>query len=160
MSSDPTSFDPSRGEGSISEDDIRRLVAAYQQYQNQADAIVRQISLTQLTADELEKAARAVEAMNTATEGQEMLVPIGSGSFVYASLASKEKVVLNVGAGVSIEKTASEAKESLKARQTEVAEGSKKLSEMLSRIDQEMQKIQAILTRYEQQAQGSGRKVV
>lgn len=160
MSSDPASLDPSRGGGSVSEDDIRRLVAAYQQYQNQADAIVRQISLTQLTAEGLDRAARAVETMDTAAEGQEMLVPIGSGSFVYAKLASKDKVVLNVGAGVSIEKNAAEAKEALKTRQNEVAEGSRKLSEMLSRIDQEMQKIQAILAQYEQQAQGSGQKIV
>lgn len=160
MSSDPASFDPSIEEGSVSEEDIRRLVAAYQQYQNQADAIVRQISLTQLTAEGLDRAARAVEAMDKAAEGQEMLVPIGSGSFVYAKLASIDKVVLNVGSGVSIEKTAAEAKESLTIRQKEVAEGSKRLSEMLSRIDQEMQKIQAILGQYEQQAQGSGQKVV
>ncbi|MFB3766216.1 MAG: prefoldin subunit alpha [Methanotrichaceae archaeon] len=160
MSGDPTSGDSSGIGEAISEEDIRRLVAAYQQYQNQADAIVRQISLTQLTAEGLDRASKAVEALGTANEGQEMLVPIGSGSFVYAKLVSKDKVVLNVGAGVSIEKTAAEAKESLKVRQTEVSEGSKKLSEMLTRIDQEMQKIQAILARYEQEAQGSGQRVV
>ncbi len=160
MSGDPRSSDPSSTGDSISEEDIRRLVAAYQQYQSQADAIVHQISLTQLTAEGLDRASKAVEAMNTATEGQEMLVPIGSGSFVYAKLASKDKVVLNVGAGVSIEKTTAEAKEALKARQTEVSEGSKKLNEMLSRIDQEMQRIQTIMARYEQQAQGSGQKIV
>jgi len=155
LSSDPTSGDPSSDGESVGEEEIRRLVSAYQQYQNQADAIVRQISLTQLTAEGLERASKAVEAMSTAAEGQEMLVPIGSGSFIYAKLASKDKIVLNVGAGVSIEKTAAEAEETLKARQAEVSEGSKKLNEMLSRIDQEMQKIQAILARYEQQVQGS-----
>ncbi len=160
MSGDPESGDPSGIGESISEEDIRRLVAAYQQYQNQAEAIVRQISLTQMTAEGLDRAAKAVEAMSAVAEGQEMLVPIGSGSFVYAKLASKEKVVLNVGAGVSIEKTTAEAKDALLARQTEVSEGSMKLSEMLSRIDQEMQKIQAVMARYEQQAQGSGQKVV
>ncbi len=136
------------------EEEVRRLVLAYQQYQAQADALVRQLSLTQLTAEGLERALGAVEAMEKAEEGQEMLVPIGSGSFVHAKLASREKVVLNVGAGVSIEKTASEAKESLKARKAEVAEGSKKLNEVLSKIDQEMQKIQAILAQYESQMQG------
>jgi prefoldin alpha subunit len=129
-------------------------VLAYQQYQAQADALVRQLSLTQLTAEGLERALVAVEAMEMAEEGQDMLVPIGSGSFVHAKLASREKVVLNVGAGVSIEKTASEAKESLKARKAEVAEGSKKLNEVLSKIDQEMQRIQAILAQYESQMQG------
>lgn len=150
------SSNPSGGE-----EEVRRLVLTYQQYQNQADAIVRQLSMTQLTAEGLDRAAKAVEAMEAASEGQDMLVPIGSGSFVYARLASKDKVVLNVGAGVSVEKTAVEAKETLKVRQAEIADGSKKLSEMLSRIDQEMQKIQAIMEQYEQrQGQGSGQQVV
>ena len=140
------------------EEEIRRLLAAYQQYQAQAEAIARQLGLTQLTAEGLERALKAVEAMETAEEGTEMLVPIGSGSFIHAKLASKEKVVLNVGAGVNIEKTPAEAKESLKIRKAEVAEGSKKLNEMLGKIDQEMQRIQAIMEQFEesqQQHQGS-----
>jgi prefoldin alpha subunit len=150
------SSDPSGGE----EEEVRRLVLAYQQYQNQADALVRQLSITQITAEGLERASRAVEALGSASEGQEMLVSIGSGSYVHARLAATDKVVLNVGAGVSIEKTAADAKEALKVRQAEVAEGSKKLSEMLTRIDQEMQKIQAILSKYEQQEGGSGQQIV
>lgn len=133
-------------------------MAAYQQYQAQAEAIARQLGLTQLTAEGLDRALRAVEAMETAEVDNEMLVPIGSGSFIHAKLASKEKVVLNVGAGVNIEKTPAEAKESLKIRKAEVAEGSKKLNEMLGKIDQEMQRIQAIMEKFEesqQQHQGS-----
>lgn len=95
--------------------------------------------------------------METAEIGNEMLVPIGSGSFIHAKLASKEKVVLNVGAGITIEKTPAEAKESLKARKAEVVEGSKKLNEMLGKIDQEMQRIQAIMEKFEEsQQQGQG----
>ncbi|MDD1760871.1 MAG: prefoldin subunit alpha, partial [Methanothrix sp.] len=77
----------------------------------------------------------------------------GSGSFIHATLASKEKVVLNVGAGVSIEKNAAEAKDILKVRKAEVLEGSKKLNEVLAKIDQEMQKIQAIMQQYEEGAE-------
>lgn len=139
------------------EEEIRRLLAAYQQYQAQAEAIARQLGLTQLTAEGLDRALRAVEAMETAEEGTEMLVPIGSGSFIHAKLASKEKVVLNVGAGINIEKAPDEAKESLKARKAEVMEGSKKLNEMLGKIDQEMQRIQAIMEKFEEsQQQGQG----
>ena len=134
------------------EEEIRRLLAAYQQYQAQADGIMRQLSLTQLTAEGLERASTAVDALDKAEVGQEILVPIGSGSFIHASLASKEKVVLNVGAGVHIEKNAAEAKEILKVRKAEVQEGSRKLNEVLSKIDQEMQKIQAVMQQFEEGA--------
>jgi prefoldin alpha subunit len=140
------------------EEEIRRLLATYQQYQAQAEALARQIGLTQMTLEGLDRAITAVEAMSTAEDGQEMLVPIGSGSFIHAKLASRELVVLNVGAGVSIEKPAAEAKEILAIRKAEVAEGSKKLNEMLSKIDLEMQKIQGAMEQFEmgqQQAMGS-----
>jgi len=117
------------------EEEIRRLLAAYQQYQAQSEAIAQQLGLTQMTIQGLDRAILAIDALDSATDGQEMLVPIGSGSFVFAKLASKERVVLNVGAGVSIEKPAAEARESLKVRKAEVAEASKKLSEMLNKID-------------------------
>lgn len=134
------------------EEEVRRLLAAYEQYQAQADGIMQQLNLTQMTAAGLERALNAVEALGTAKEGQEILVPIGSGSFIYGNLASKEKVVLNVGAGVSIEKTAAEAKETLLARRAEVLDGSRKLSEVLAKIDKEMQKIQAIMQQFEEGA--------
>ena len=134
------------------EEEIRRLLAAYQQYQAQADGIMRQLSLTQLTAEGLERASTAVDALNRAEVGQEIMVPIGSGSFIHATLASKEKVVLNVGAGVHIEKDAAEAQEILKVRNAEVQEGSRKLNEVLSKIDQEMQKIQTVMQQFEESA--------
>lgn len=132
------------------EEEVRRLLAAYQQYQAQADGIMRQLSLTQITAEGLERASTAVDALDRAQVGQEIMVPIGSGSFIHATLASKEKIVLNVGAGVHIEKNAAEAKEILISRKAEVLEGSRKLNEVLSKIDQEMQKIQAVMQQFEE----------
>jgi prefoldin alpha subunit len=134
------------------EEEIRRLVDADQQYQAQAEAIVREVSLTRLTAEGLESAIRAVEAMEAAEEGQDIMVPIGSGSFIHAKLSSKEKVILNVGAGVSIEKNTAESKEALKARKADVEGAAKKLGEMLTKIDAEMQKIQSVLAKYENEA--------
>jgi prefoldin alpha subunit len=142
------------------EEEIRRLLAAYQQYQAQAEGIMRQINLTQLTADGLDRALSAVDELNKAEVGQEILVPIGSGSFIHGKLASKEKVILNVGAGVSIEKTAAEAKEILSIRKAEVLDGSKKLNDVLAKIDQEMQRIQSVMQQFEESAQGQGREGV
>jgi len=132
-----------------SEEEIRRLLAAYEQYQAQADGISHQLGLSQIAAQGLESALAAVDAMQEADVGQEILVPIGSGSFIHGKLASKENVILNVGAGVSIEKRSEEAIEILKTRKNEVLEGSKKLTEVLAKIDQEMQKIQGIMQQYE-----------
>lgn len=137
-----------------SEKEIRRLLAAYEQYQAQAEGISHQLGLTQIAAQGLERALGAVEALEEAEVGQEILIPIGSGSFIHGKLASKENVVINVGAGVSIEKSPAEAKDILKQRKNEVLEGSKKLTELLAKINQEMQKIQGIMQQYESRLSG------
>jgi prefoldin alpha subunit len=134
-----------------SEEEVRRLLMVYQQYQAEAEAIVRQLNLFQLSVEGCEKALKAVEAMETAEDGQEMLVPIGQDSFVHAKLTSKDKVILGVGAGVSIEKSTSEAKESLSKRKAQLSEASAKLNQTLSKIEQEMGKIQSVAAKYEEQ---------
>jgi prefoldin alpha subunit len=134
-----------------SEEEVRRLLAVYQQYQAEAEAIVRQLGLFQLSVEGCEKALKAVEAMETAEDGQEMLVPIGQDSFVHAKLATKDKVIVGVGAGVSIEKSVAEAEESLNKRKSQLVEASGKLNQTLSKIEQEMGKIQSIAAQYEQQ---------
>ena len=123
----------------------------YQQYQGEAEAIVRQLGLFQLSVEGCDKALKAVEAMETAEDGQEMLVPIGQDSFVHAKLTSRDKVIVGVGSGVSIEKSAADAKESLDKRRAQLSEASSKLNQTLSKIEQEMGKIQSIASRYEQQ---------
>jgi prefoldin alpha subunit len=142
------------------EEELQQLLAAYQQYQAQAEVIMRQIGLTQMTMEGLDRALRAVETMQQADEGQEMLVPIGSGSFIHARLASKESVVLNVGASVNIEKSPAEALETLKSRKEEVSAGAKELNDVLAKIDHEMKTIQGVLSQYEQAMGQRGEEVV
>jgi prefoldin alpha subunit len=134
-----------------SEEEVRRLLMIYQQHQAEAEAIVQQLGLFQLSIEGCEKALKAVEAMEAAEDGQDMLVPIGQGSFIHARLASKEKVVVGVGAGVSIEKSAKDAKDALSQRKAQLSEASAKLNQTLSRIEAEMGKIQSIAAQYEKQ---------
>ena len=142
--------------GAPSEEDVRQLLAAYQQYQAEAEAIVRQLGLFQLSIEGCEKALGTIEAMESAKEGQDMLVPIGEGSFVHAKLASKDKVILGVGADVSIEKSLEGAKESLNKRKGQLNEASNKLNETLNQINQEIGKVESIISQYEQAAARSG----
>lgn len=136
------------------EEELRRLVSAYEQYQAQAEAISQQLGLSQVNIEGCDRALGAIQAMVGVGDDQELLVPIGAGSFVHAKLASSDKVVVAVGSGVSIEKTASEAKETLDQRKSGIVEASKQLTGALQNIEQEMAKIQSILSKYEQ-AMGS-----
>jgi prefoldin alpha subunit len=142
-----------------SEEEIQQLLQAYQRYQSEAEAIVRQEELFKISIDGCNKALKAIESMKTAEVGQNILVSIGEGSFIHAKLASTDKVILDVGANVSIEKNVDDAKETLSKRKDQLEEGVRKLNETLGQINQEMGKVQSLISQYEQVLARGGKVV-
>ena len=68
-----------------------------------------------------------------------MLVPIGGGSFIKAEVATTETLVVGVGAGVSVEKTRSEAKQVVKKRIEELEKSRNALQQQLGQVLERMQ---------------------
>jgi prefoldin alpha subunit len=70
----------------------------------------------------LREATSAIESIKSLKEKptSETLVPIGMGTFVQTKISSADKIVLNVGAGVSMEKDTDSAINYLEARLKEI----------------------------------------
>jgi prefoldin alpha subunit len=58
----------------------------------------------------------SLDGLEKEKENAELLVPIGGSSYIKVKLASTDKVIVGMGARVSIEKTLQEAKEIIKSR--------------------------------------------
>jgi prefoldin alpha subunit len=98
-----------------------------------------EISLTTNTLNELEK-----------NEGEkEILVSLGSGSFVHGQLPKTENVIVGLGAGVSADRTIPEAKRLLEERAEaygKLVERSRgELDKVLSRVNLLQPQLQALL---------------
>ena len=98
-----------------------------------------EISLTTNTLNELEK-----------NEGEkEILVSLGSGSFVQGQLPKTENVIVGLGAGVSADRTIPEAKKILEERAEvygKLVERSRgELDKVLSRVNLLQPQLQALL---------------
>jgi len=65
---------------------------------------------------DLTYANMTLESVEKEKADAELLVPIGGSSYIRVKLADTDKVVVGMGAGVSIEKTLPEAKEIVKER--------------------------------------------
>jgi prefoldin alpha subunit len=85
-----------------------------------ADALQQRISMVNAAITDLTYANMTLDGIETQKENAEMLVPIGGGSYVKAKIADTNKVIIGMGAGVSIEKTLPEAKVTLKERLDEL----------------------------------------
>jgi prefoldin alpha subunit len=70
----------------------------------------------------LREATSAIESIKTLKqkEASDALVPIGMGTYVQTKIYSKDKIILNIGAGVAMEKDADSAINYLEARIKEI----------------------------------------
>lgn len=128
-----------------SEEEIRELIGRIQLNQQRMDALQHQASLIQISINDLDNALKALTTLEGKGEDQELLVPIGAGSFVHAKLANPDKVIIGLGADVSVEKSFADSKGIIQSRRTEME---KVLLETTSAIEQ----VAAELGRLQQEA--------
>ena len=70
----------------------------------------------------LREATSAIESIKSLSQksNSEALVPVGMGTFVKTNISSNDKIVLNIGAGISLEKDSTSAINYLEARIKEI----------------------------------------
>lgn len=136
----------------LTQQQLQELAGVHQQYQYQAEAIGQQINMLKLTLKDLETALLTITALKDETAGKETLVPIGFGSFVNATLTSTDKVVIGIGAGVSVEKKTEDAKVFLEKRKEELTKYFEQMNNAFSKLAEEMQKIEMTVQKQQQQS--------
>jgi prefoldin alpha subunit len=102
------------------EEELRKLSMEMQYLEQTADALQQRISMVNAAVTELTYANMTLDGIEKEKENSELLVPIGGSAYVKVKLADSNKVIVGMGAGVSIEKTLPEAKTTLKERLDEL----------------------------------------
>jgi len=95
---------------------FRRLAVELRILEGTADAIQARLNLVGAALTELNLARMTLEGVEKETSDAPLFVPIGGGSYVKAKLESTDRVIVGMGAGVSIEKTITEAKATVQNR--------------------------------------------
>lgn len=95
---------------------FRRLVVELRILEGTAEALQARLNLVSAALTELTYARMTLEGVEKEQSDAPLFVPIGGGSFVRAKLESNEKIIVGMGAGVSIEKTMTEAKTTVQNR--------------------------------------------
>lgn len=134
--------------------DPRVLVNQHREFQKRAEMIQQQIGMVQISIEDCNRALNTIEEISNVSAGSEMMFPIGSGSFVYATIANTDRVVVDVGAGISVERPVAEAKEILQRRRERLNSALENMNKALLQIGQQMQAIETYLAKLQQQVQG------
>jgi len=116
------------------EEELRKLSIELRFLEQTAETLQQRISMLNAAMTDLTYASTALENIEKEKENAELLIPIGGSSYIQTKLASSDKVIVGMGAGVSIEKTLPEAKSILKERLEEMAKNMRSAQQQFAQI--------------------------
>jgi prefoldin alpha subunit len=118
------------------EEELRKLSVEMRFLEQTAETLQQRIGMVNAAMTDLTYASMTLEGMEKEKENAELLVPIGGNSYIKVKLACFGKVVVGMGAGVSIEKTLPEAKAIVKERLEELEKTMQSAQQQFAQIAQ------------------------
>ena len=133
------------------EEELNRLSVEMRYYEQTAEALQQRIGMINAAITDLTYASMTLESMENEKDNAELLVPIGGSAYIKAKLANTDKVIVGMGAGVSIEKTLPEAKAIVKERLDElektIASAQQQFAQVAERISLSRNQLQSLLAK-------------
>jgi prefoldin alpha subunit len=126
---------------------MRKLAMELQMMQGSAETLQQRLQILQSAISDLRVAAASLEALKESEEGAPILVPTGGGAFVNANLGDLSRVIVGIGADVSIEMDLEEAEKNVSGRLEEVEKANLSVGQQLEQILAQMQIHQDSLNR-------------
>ena len=123
---------------SSDEETFRRLLTELRLLEGTTDALQNRINLVNAAMTELAFASATIEGLEKGKKGTPLLVPIGGGSFIKAEVETTETLVVGLGAGVSVEKSRGEAKQTVETRIAELEKSRNGLQQQLGQVVEQM----------------------
>jgi prefoldin alpha subunit len=119
---------------SKSEEELRRLSVEIRFLEQTAEALQSRINTVNAIITDLTYASMTLEGLEKEKENSELLVPIGGNSYIKAKLETPDKIIVGMGAGISVEKTLQEAKEIIKKRLENLENTRASLQQQLAQV--------------------------
>ena len=133
------------------EKEVEEKLYILQQLQSEAEAIQRRIIELELVDSQLEKTIESLEYFNSLDGSVEALMNLGGGIFAYVDVKNAKKMLVDVGAGVVVEKEVGEAIEFLKKKRELIQKNVTNLEQVLQQIVEKARQIQIELAKKEEE---------
>lgn len=137
------------GQSRSDQEELQNLSAQMDYLERAAETLQQRMSMINAAMSSMTFANRALDGIEKEKENAEMLIPIGSGSYIKMKLADPEKVIVGLGAGVSVERTLQETKtiykERLEQMQKAMSVTQQQFTQVAERINQGRSRLQSLL---------------
>jgi len=123
------------------EEELQRYAVLIENYRAQLESLENQFSLIQAAIAEYSKARQTVEKLGETENETEVLIPLGGGVFAYGKTITTSKVLTDIGEGILVEKTLSDAVKTLDKRIENLQQSQDTISRMTQRIQEELAEV-------------------
>lgn len=106
----------SKLESKRQEEELRKISVELRLLEQTAETLQSRLNMINAVTTDLTYASTTLASLEKEKENAELLVPIGGTSYIRARLDNPDKIIVGIGAGVSVEKTREEAKDIIKKR--------------------------------------------
>ncbi|MGQ9679557.1 MAG: prefoldin subunit alpha [Candidatus Bathyarchaeia archaeon] len=141
------------------EEQLRRLILEYQLMQGTAQLLQQRYELAQSAITDLRVAESSLRALKGTQAGENILVPVGGNTFVNAKLGALGKVIVGIGANVSVDMDIDKAIENVTERLKEVEKSFQAIQQQLEQITLQMQSHQDGINRLGRELRGEAPSV-
>jgi len=118
---------------------LQSILGELRDHDATVEVLRRQISLLASSISELSMTVEAIKTIKGLKPGTEILVPLGSDSFVTAKLALTEKVITGLGAEVAAQRSATDAIVVLQDRRAELEQALSRTREELGKLSERIE---------------------
>jgi prefoldin alpha subunit len=136
------------------EEELNKLSIEMRFLEQTAETLQQRMGMINAAITDLTYANMTLEGIEKEKADAELLVPIGSSSYIKAKLANSDTVIVGMGAGVSVEKTLPEAKAIVKERLEELKKtmtsAQQQYAQVAQRISSGRNQLQNLLARVRQ----------
>ncbi|MGD0802528.1 MAG: prefoldin subunit alpha [Candidatus Bathyarchaeia archaeon] len=141
------------------EDQLRRILYELQMMESTAQVLQQRLQILTSVQTELSVSQQSLNDMKALQPETPMLVPIGGAAFIHAKMGPIDKVIVGVGADVSIEMELPKALDDVNKRLEEVEKTLASVEEQLGQVLAQMQSHQEVGNRLSAELQGGAANV-
>ena len=141
------------------EDQTRRLIYELQLMQGTADTLQQRLAILQNALADLRVAEESLKGLSETEEGSPILIHMGGGTLVNAQLGDTSKVIINIGAEVSIDMSLEDAQKNVAGRLEDVEKTNTSVEQQLQQLLAQMEVHRDGINRLSAQIRGEAQGV-
>jgi len=141
------------------EDQFRRVVYELQLMDGSVQVLQQRMQILSAALADLRLAQQSLNDLKNVDAKTPILIPVGGGTFVNAELGEMKKVIVGVGADVSVEMELDKAIADISSRLEDVEKTQAAVDQQLTQIVAQMQSHQEVANRLSAELQGEAKRV-